>query len=177
MRTLLAVDPGIRGAGVAFFVDEVLVESAYVKSAVKTGNTAAECRAMAEAIEAWASAYAWAGLNEIALEWPRVYATRIREGKSKADPNDLLALCGVDAAIATMYPGAKVTCYAPSDWKGQLTKEACHARIRSRLSPAEIVVGIDAGAAAKSLAHNMWDAVGIALHHVGRLERRRVIAA
>ncbi len=168
---LLAVDPGIRGCGAAIFEGGVLVRAAYIKSNVATGNTAAASRGMANAVRDWAGL----SLNAIALEWPRVYAARIREGKAgKADPNDLLGLCGVDGAIAMAYPYNLVDCFAPSEWKGQLTKEACQGRIRGRLSSVEME--ILAAVTPASLAHNVFDAVGIGLFRLGRFDRVRVIA-
>ena len=169
--TLLAVDPGIRGCGAAMFTAGVLTRAAYVKSPVATGNTASAARAMGHAVAEWAKG----PIDALALEWPRVYATRIREGKSDADPNDLLGLAAVDAAIAMVLAYTPVECFAPSDWKGQMKKGPCHARIRGRLSDGELVVM--EGVSPPSLAHNVWDAVGIGLHRLGRFERVRVIAA
>lgn len=91
------------------------------------------------------------------------------------DPNSLLALCGVDAALAVAFNVDNVFSYLPSEWKGQMTKAACHHRIQSRLSDAELRVWFEAEARHGSLVHNVWDAVGIGLHHRGRLKPRRVI--
>jgi hypothetical protein len=167
---LLAIDPGIRGCGAAVFEGGILTRATYIKSHSATGNTAAACRAMANAVRDWAGL----ALNAIAVEWPRIYASRIREGKTKSDPNDLLALCGVDGALAMAYPYTPVDCFVPSDWKGQLKKQPCHARIRSRLSEAEREV-MDAITPA-SLAHNVFDAIGVGLFRLGRFDRVRVIA-
>jgi hypothetical protein len=181
---LVAVDPGIRGCGVACFTDGVLDRAAYVKSPARSGNGLWECVAVARAVEDWYEGVA----DVVAVEWPQVYASRIMKGQQGGDkdPNDLLALCGIDAAVATlllevgwehgnpMSPSKFVT-YRPREWKGQMTKEACHTRLRSRLSPDETAVVDAASREAKSLAHNMLDAVGIGLHHLGRLAPRRVI--
>ncbi len=153
---LLAIDPGIRGCGAAFFMDSCLVRAAYVENPEVAGNHALAAREMANAVAGWVDCYA--RVEELALEWPRIYKTRIREGKMREDPNDLLALCGVNSALAAFIPWAVPTCYAPSDWKMQLKKEKCHPRIKA------------------TLAHNMLDAVGIGLYHLGRFERKRVIA-
>ncbi len=50
---VVAVDPGIRGCGVAVFRDSVLVAAAYVASPVESGNQTAACLAMALAVWAW----------------------------------------------------------------------------------------------------------------------------
>ncbi len=105
----------------------------------------------------------------LVFEWPQVYGD-VR-GK---DPNDLLALCGVDAAIA-MFFSAKTFTYLPAQWKGQMKKAPCHERIRGRLSAGELQVALKGAAVAGKLAHNMWDGIGIGMHHLGRLKPERVI--
>lgn len=172
MSRLLSVDPGIRGCGVALFVDDLLGKAEYVRNTCPKGNRAAEAESMAANIYY----YAYKDLiNDLAVEWPRIYASRIREGSSKEDPNDLLALAGVVSAVAGKL-NVWSTSYCPSEWKGQLTKEACHERIKSRLTPIELAILEDASkAAGKTYAHNVWDAVGIGLHHLGRLGKKRVI--
>lgn len=168
--TLLAVDPGIRGCGIAVFEDTSLTWAAYVKNSLKTGCTA-------EAASEMASRVREVVLNKqvyptrLALEWPRIYAWN-----SKGDPNDLLALAAVDAAVAALFFAAASVSYYPSDWKGQMKKEPCHARIRSRLLPSELTAACVGAHEAKSLAHNVWDAVGIGLHSLGRFDRKRVVA-
>lgn len=169
---ILAVDPGIRGCGCALFEERKLIAASYVANPEKTGNTAEAAVSMAHAIRAWADTY-W--VDEMALEWPRIYATRIRRGLTKEDPNDLLALTAVDSALLMRLRAGKVACYAPPDWKGQMKKEPCHARVADRLSDTEWKVLKAADEEAGSLAHNVWDAVGIGLFHVGRFERKRVI--
>lgn len=163
---LLAVDPGIRGCGVAVFEATKLVHASYVRNPVREGTGAGPAASMASWIVG--STSAWKP-NALALEWPRVYARMIREGKSKGDPNDLLGLAAIDAAVAALLAPAIATCYAPSDWKGQMTKEACHLRIQKRLVDREAFVAAEGASEAGALAHNMWDAVGIGLHHLGRL--------
>lgn len=169
---LLAMDPGIRGCGVATFEDGVLIEALYIVSPCKTGNKAAECSSMASWIYA---SVARVDVDELVVEWPRIYASRIREGSSKADPNDLLALCGVDAALAALLAPAKVTSYVPSEWKGSTPKEVCEARIKARLNKFELTVYAAAEAASKSKFHNVVDSIGISLFHLGRFDRKRAI--
>jgi hypothetical protein len=172
--SLLAVDPGIRGCGVAFFVDGRLHSAAYVKNPLRSGNRAREAAAMAEAAHRWV---ALLDVEELAVEWMQVYWG---DEKDK-DPNDLLALCGIGAALAAVT-GAETTSYLVTEWKRTLKKEPCHARIRLRLDPREKEVAAAAVRAAGSLGHNVLDAVGIGLHHLRRLGivgpgRRRVLPA
>lgn len=166
------MDPGIRGCGCAWFNDAGRLAAAeYVPNPARRGNRAHEARAMAEAVRAMTNG----GLKELAVEWMVVYFERIQSGEEHRDPNDLLALCGVDSALAALFPDAKVSSYTVSEWKGQLTKEACHHRAHARLDAAERLVWDEAVRAGGTRAHNTLDAVGIGLHHLGRLERRRVI--
>jgi hypothetical protein len=172
--SLLAVDPGIRGCGAAVFTDGKLVAAAYVKNPLRTGNRAREAATMAEAVRDWALAR---DVDEIAVEWMKVYWG----DEGGKDPNDLLALCGIGAAVAALT-GAETTSYLGSEWKRTLKKEPCHARIRLRLDPREKGVAEAAVRAAGSLGHNVMDAVGIGLHHLRRLGivgpgRRRVLPA
>lgn len=172
MSVLLSLDPGIRGCGVAIFSDGLLSQAAYVCNPCLEGSGAAEAASMASWVQGFFSNWK---VDEIAVEWPRIYASRIREGSSKADPNDLLALTGVGAALVALLAPARATSYVPSDWKGQLTKEATEARIRSRFHQYELEIAVRGAEAARSKAHNMFDAIGIGLHHLGRFERKRII--
>ncbi len=175
MRTL-AVDPGIRGAGVALFVESELRAAAYVPSPLRTGNGPLECVAVAEAVDAWLakSGCELGALDELAVEWPQIYTA----GKLVGDPNDLLPLAGVDVAIfarahsrRTSAAVLRVAHYLPHAWKGQIPKgEVFNERVLTRLTPAENLRIERAG----RLSHNVLDAVGIGLFHLGRFERRRV---
>jgi hypothetical protein len=176
---ILAVDPGVRGSGVAVFDCGKLVNAAYVPNLVEKGNRACEAASMAASVHSWVCkkyGSEWSKVETLALEWPQIYATRIRMGLTKEDPNDLLALCGVQASLATLFVTAQVFSYLPSEWKGQMKKEACHRRINQRLleegdqEPLYL-----ASEEIGNLAHNIWDAVGIGLFHLNRFDKKRVI--
>lgn len=161
----LALDPGLRGCGVAVFSDEgVLVECEYVRSGSKDADLEGALW-MARAVKnAFPLPY-----KHLAVEWPQVYAG----SKQKGDPNDLIALAAVVAAVVTRYASI-VTRYKPRDWKGQVPKEVIQARIlgapgvAGRLSAEEVAVFKDC-ACPKSLRHNVLDAIGIGLHFLDRL--------
>lgn len=168
---LLAVDPGLRACGCAVFSDGALVAASYVCSTLGR-ETAAQAVATARAVAAYAQRLCGV-VDEVALEWPVVYATRIRRGLAGADPNDLLGLAAVDGAVAALVGAPSVT-YAPREWKGQMPHGALEARVRSRLDAGELRVLNDAVAALPaSKSHNVVDAVGVGLHQVGRLAPRR----
>jgi len=162
---LLALDPGIRGCGVALFRDRTLGWCAYVRSGSKAPDLLGVLD-MAQAVVGWVEPQE---VHQLAVEWPQVYAG----SKQKGDPNDLIALAGVVAAVCTRFPGAVVTRYKPRDWKGQVPKEVIQARILGdvrpgRLSIEEVSAFRDA-ACPPSLQHNVLDAIGIGLHFFGRL--------
>lgn len=192
MSRLLALDPGIQRAGAALFEDGRLVRAALVTSAApREWDVAARCRAMAYTIRAWTYPLGPDSVREVAAEWPQVY--RAGRAKRGADPNDLLALSGVVAAAATLFESAVhdpavVRTYLPRDWKGTLgdnedgdylvEQRVCGDQQGrgGRLDAVELEV---IAWPAESLKHNVVDAIGIGLHHLGRgivAGRRRVIA-
>jgi hypothetical protein len=166
---LLALDPGLRGCGVAVFENGVLSGAAYLANRHTCLDDACSAAAMARTVALWA-----AGATSIVAEWPRVYAGRIRAGTSKANPNDLLALAGVVSGVAAVLDLGVVT-VAPSEWKGQMKKEVCKERVLAKLSLGELAA-FERGTAGQpaSKLHNAWDAVGIGLHRLDRFARRTV---
>ena len=161
---ILAVDPGIGGCGVALAVPGRLVRAGYVKSPrKKAGDPCSDAVLAARAVWRWV----WNERETIAralVEWPRVYPA----GKAKrgADPNDLLLLAGVDAAIAVLLDCPVESIY-PRDWKGTLDPDIVCDRIRDELLTPEERARVELPSA-KSLHHNVYDACGIALHALNR---------
>lgn len=175
MNILLAVDPGTRGCGVALFRNDVLFACAYVKNPERAGSDFFEVMALAHEVRRWSADHTpttteFGFPGRLVLEWPRVYTA----SKSKGDNNDLMPLVAVDAAVVALL-GAPARRVYPHEWKGTLTKEQTRARIESRLSPGERVAYDEGVRVARSLAHNMIDAVGIGLHALGRMAPRKVL--
>ncbi len=176
-RSLLSIDPGIRVCGASHFQDGELRVSALVRSRCKEGNGAAEAAEMAHSIATWFVEHVGEtrGLDELAVEWPRMYGGRALRG----DANDLIALSGVDTGLAIIFSKARIVSYAPPEWNtlkrnDKVELDPLVNRIKGRLTEAELG---RINLPAKSLEHNVWDSVGIGLHHLGRLERRRVFAS
>lgn len=166
---VVAVDPGIAGCGVAYASRGALLKALYVRNVPGILSPAERCERMGRAVrDAVQALPRGAHSPRLVLEWPQVRTA----GKGRGDPNDLLFLAGVDAAIVTYLPG-EVRCVVPRDWKGTIPKRELIRRVQGRLSEEERARVI---LPAKSLAHNVWDAVGIALWAVGRLTPHRVIA-
>jgi hypothetical protein len=170
----VAIDPGIRGCGVAIFRGQTLDRAAYVKNSALKGNLTAECVAMAKAVQRYVMPTYADRPDALVFEWPRTYLP----GKQSGAQSDLLALAGVDAAIATALTEAgdrlaPVVTFHPEEWKGQLDKKVMNARVKGRLSEAERATITCKPA---SMLHNVLDSIGIGLKYLGRLERRRVYA-
>ena len=184
-RSLLTLDPGIRNAGIALFRGPALILASVVKNPETSGNGPLACVRMAQRIVATVGCE----VDEILVEWPQVYATRIRQGVTREDPNDLIPLAGVGCALGAMYPRASLQHVRPAEWKGQVPGDAFTARILGRLAQIEVerlastlrtdpILHTDRIAALMkhSTAHNAIDAVGLGLYKLGRLHRERVIA-
>ena len=168
MSIILSIDPGIRGTGVGLFSRSELVASNWVKNPETSGQGPWQCWTMSKHVLSWLQTYWDRKLNELVLEWPQVYPT------SKGDPNDLFGLAGVGAALTALLMAEghpiKVTYYKPREWKGQLEKDVMGDRVKGRLSSLELSQVPDFG----GLTHNILDAIGIGLHHIGRLQPKKV---
>ena len=140
---MLCVDPGKHHCGVARFED-----------------------ARGRLVEAWlrpswdlptprASVY-----ERAVVEVPQVY----RHGRG--DPGDLIAITFAAGRAVALYD--HVTMWTPAQWKGQTPKAIHHERMRAALTPSErsIVEAIDCAAKDR---HNVFDAVCLGLHELGRI--------
>lgn len=191
-RIRVMLDPGIRIAGPAIFCDQKLIATTLITNPAKTGNGLAACVSMGREVAAWVL-HTMRTLtlrimpDEVVTEWPHIYARRIMERKTREDPNDLPPLAGVGCVLGAMFPSAVLLSYEPAAWKGQVPGDAFSARILERLDRDEIevlakaVLRTDpilytdriAALLKHGTAHNAIDGIGIGLHHLGRLKRRR----
>lgn len=180
MIDLLAIDPGIRGCGVALFQDGRLAHvdaearlawAAYVPNTVARGDDMVAILSMARAVrDAVARRVSGLVVDVLVVEFPQVYAG----GKAKGDPRDLLTLAAIDGAIGVEIPARRrVLRYFPREWKGQTDADLMLERILERLDALEVDQIAPCRA---SLRHNAIDAVGIGLKALGRLEPRKVIS-
>lgn len=159
---ILAVDPGINGAGVAIFSGALLERAQYVRMAdnIRKADILERARTLAGVVREVAGF-----IELLVLEWPQVYTT------GKIDRNDLLGLAAVDGAITALF-GCPVKTVKPHEWKGGIDGDVMVERIKSRLSGEERSRVVLAGC----LSHNIYDAIGVGLHHLRRLERQRNFA-
>lgn len=192
MTPLVSLDPGIRGCGLALFQGGELHGAWYVRNPTPKGNAPDAVQSMAGALALLINARAGGELI-LVVEWPQIYTF----GKGKGDPNDLLPLVGVSMALMGLLHASpsrvflETFRYLPREWKGTIDPEEICRRVRRRLTPFEFsMVDLPSSTCepcldrtsvrdcSKStcLAHNVYDAIGIGLKHIGRFDAQRVIA-
>lgn len=193
---LLAIDPGMNSPGVALFAPHPAGEPFPVlvaASRVSIPGHLAQCDAgqrwfyVAQHICRWFAGHQVPYDNMIvAFEKPQWY----QRTKSKGDPNDLVGVAGVAAAVCGLMQPSKIISPEPAVWIGQLPKvcQVCKGRakkqcrecrgsawetprgryIRRRLSEIELALVPD--------QNDAIDAVGIGLWACGRLEKHVVFS-
>ena len=162
---MITIDPGLNGCGVANWPGRnggggELVHAFYIE---RIEGSASKAYQMAWTL---CSCLHATPVEQVIIERPRIYT------KMKGDPADILNLLEVGATLQGML-GRPVEWVEPHAWKGSLNADAMTERIKSRLTPEEHK---RVEPCAASLMHNVYDAVGIGLHALGRLDRKRVIA-
>jgi hypothetical protein len=166
---LIAVDPGVRGCGVAVFSEGVLERALYLRPAPGDPKTTRDRAAlMARAVGEWVR-FVVEGRKTVVCELPVAYPPRGR-AKKNVDPNDLIALAVVVGAAAGSAASSKLV--TPREWKGTVDADAFTERIKSRILPDESPWFY---LPAPYLHHNVYDAYGLGLWYLGRLHADRII--
>ncbi len=153
---LVSIDPGVKVAGIALWENSDLMAAWLVKS----DQYRMGCAVIGEI----SSRVPVELISALAIEKPQIY----HQSKLKGDPADLIELAiRVGAIISHVDPcGDRTTTYLPQAWKGSSPKDVMVERIKRRLMSDECArVELPR---AKGVAHNVWDAVGIGLHHLKR---------
>lgn len=164
MSTLVTIDPGLRHCGLAVFRDGVLRAAYLVRLGADDAQTAAARFALATQV------FSLAGHpDRLVIELPRIYPA----ARQKGDQNDLIQLATVAGAVVGRVLARHVEFIYPRTWKGTINADVMTERITERLTADESTRVEKCPA---SLSHNVYDAIGIGLHVLGRLEPRRVIA-
>lgn len=158
----LAIDPGLRGVGAAYFRGPTLIYADYIKNPVESGSGPESWFGLSEAVFFKFKDLGYQ-VDTYVCEIPQVYKF------SPGDPADLIEIAAVAAAVGAMFPVQKAYGYQPRVWKGQLKKEVHHPRILAQLSPSELEAMVEKR---KSYAHNMYDAIGLGLYALERLRVR-----
>ncbi len=179
MTTLVAFDPGLRYPAVAIFHNGKLIHASRVKLDPATTSTklptGQRCLAVAKQVSNYfygivATHPAMQATDVLVTEWPKVY----RAGKSKGDPADLMPLAAIGIGLAAILKPRQVESPTAAEWIGGLPKATTGDPL---MSPRGIRIWsrLDDGEKANVVvSHDSLDSVGIGLHYLGRLERRRV---
>lgn len=143
---MISIDPGVKGCGVAVWRHGTLIGAAY--------ETDSDPRMLAHKVPTNDDTD-----GDLVIEMPQVYA----RSKSKGDPNDLIKLAVMVGRILQSNQGLQWV-YLPRQWKGQVPKDILTERTKRALTNLELDrVYLPK---APSLHHNVWDAIGIGLHHL-----------
>lgn len=153
---LISIDPNVKRMALAVWKHGELQETMYLRSDLKGCK---DTFALLHELELCP--------DEIAVETMVIYRGREKLKKSLLKLN----FYGGFACGALYREHTKVHMYPASgtgSWKPSIPKEIMLPRIQQRLTALELTrVTLPKG---KSYHHDVWDAVGIGLHHLGRLK-------
>jgi hypothetical protein len=179
INLLVALDPGLRECGVAVFDRDTgeLLAAGMPENSMRRARGLAVWASMATAV----AVFVQAAIDELSAlrpvasvhvvsECPQVYTA----GKSKGDPNDLIELAGVVGRVAGALGASSELSYLPREWKGTLDGDVMVERIKGRIDERPVERARVRLPRAADKHHNVWDAVGVGLHAVGRLAARKV---
>lgn len=148
---ILAIDPGVRATGWAWFRAGELLDCGLIKNAKKA--TFAQC------VQAVRKAVAFpAPADVLVIEVPQVYQQRHWKG----DPNSLIEVAIVAGTVCGAANYTDVVFYRPREWKGSCPKDVHNRRVLRTLNEREVVVcDLALKNIPRTLAHNMFDAIGL----------------
>lgn len=165
-KLTIYIDPGLRGCGVAVFADGELLHAEYTSS---LGGHATPLLEAAAGVEAMIQrlgivAPGSLGFDLFVVERPKIYDAAHQKGDQK-DIADLLIVVGSLMVIGADIARA-VLAVEPWEWKGQTPKDVTAQRVDKHLSDDE---RSRIEWPAKTLRHNVIDAIGIGLSQLGRM--------
>ena len=149
---MISIDPSTKRMALAVWQDGILEQVLFLRADLKgTASTIEQLYGVDLDYE------------EIAIESQHIY----RGGEAKKKSVIKLAqYAGI--AVGILYkPGIRITWYSPKEWKGNAPKDVFLPRIKKRLTDEEFATLPLTGF--KGPDHDIWDCVGIGLHHSGRL--------
>lgn len=160
MSLIVAVDPGLRGSGLAIFDAGELVLGCYVVNPERVARGPRAWTAMAGAL---LDQYPLC-CDHFVVEMPQF------DGRTWNSGSDIFEVVGVVGVVLASFAGRTETAMSvtPGEWAGLVPKTVRHWRMRQQLSPSEIADIEDAGA----LTHNTYDAVALGLWAAKRLGER-----
>lgn len=162
--SFFAIDPGVHHCGVAYYAKGVLKAAALVK---KTNPNSVGYEG---ALDLAAATSTWARKLSHRAELVIVERMRVYPGARAENPNDLLDVCAAASSIASILvqsQACRIESLFAFTWKGNVPKKIMTNRIKERLTTDEMLaVDLSCG---RTLAHNVFDAIGIGLWKAGRL--------
>ena len=116
-------------------------------------------RRRAEAMGTVRRGLAMVAVVELMTAWPR---------DRRSQPQDLIAVATVGAAVGAVW-ARRLVFVRPDQWKGQVPKTVTQHRVRDALNAREraVLQGV-LDRVPRGQWHDIYDAVGIGLHHQGR---------
>jgi len=168
---LVSIDPGYRACGVAIFFDGRLAHAALVQSSVRLDTEGEQFVEMGRAVADYVLTHLAQVGFDVAIEYPQQYTS------SPAPREPVQKLVGVIGSILAQLQARtgglniRSSTYRPREWKGQVPKDVMGRRILGRLIEEEAQ---SIPTLRKAALHNVIDAVGVGLHHLGRMKRIRV---
>ena len=166
MTLTLSIDPGVKNACAVWY-------EARLVTAQLCAGLGGQVHTSLEGIEPVVMLARSFGLfDSVVIEKPVVYDTAHRKG----DQQDLIGLAIVVGALTSaLAPYAKSILHVtPAQWKGQTPKKVTEQRARKALTEDELaVVELPRG---KKGQTDVWDAIGIGLHHLQMAHRRSFIS-
>ena len=150
----IAIDPGVHGCGFAAFEHRRLVYAQY------TGEKRDQVHGLlGPVVELDALLRKYGPGAELVIEKPKIYRTAFQKG----DQRDLIDLTVVVGSIlhAAIDIVEHATLVEPATWKGQVKKEETARRVTMAMTVEEWARIVFPRA--KSLHHNVFDAIGIGL--------------
>lgn len=126
LSSVLALDPGKHGCGVAYWSAGDLGSAAYVPAPAQVEDGPARWVALALAVESDARTHGVVP-DVIVVETMHVYTN------GRARPDDLLTLQAIAAAVCARFPVARHVGVEASEWKKQVPREVMAARIEKQI--------------------------------------------
>ncbi len=156
MSSLITIDPGLTGIGVACWESGELTEACIVVDDGYYGISLTR-RLLRIADLSYDMMVAHKS-KKLVIECPQTYGGRAARG----DANDLIALAQLVGGITVLFGrDIDVQQVTPSEWKGSAPKHVTEARAREKLSGEEkLRIEIPRS---KKQQTDLWDAIGIGL--------------
>jgi hypothetical protein len=167
-ESILAIDVGKHGLGLALIYGDALADARYSNALGDAGHVLlGPVEKFAANVNEWSSALG-GKIDTVLIEQPQAYSGAKQNANPK-DIQDLNIVIGALMATCQKQTGGFLL-VPPGTWKGQVPGDIMVERIKSKLSPDEVVI-FDQGTTGTraGLLHNVVDAVGLGLWRVGRI--------